>query len=297
MFTKSFGRIHENKSTSASGRHLGHFKATLDSLNLIDLLCKVMTLPWKHGICLNRWQKVIDVMLAKEERLCRLHKLRIIQLIEADFNQCLIMLFTKPITHNMDKYEARSPCQWAHRGHSCTSAVLYKLLQLEDARIMHSSMSWMETDFAGCYDRIMPNVELSNSRKFVASKTACQTLLKVWEGLQHHVKTAAGTSESYYPLEVSSEIHSGAVQGSVYATLCWEGITHQIIKILEQQKSARVTNCFTLKITPRSCNFYVDNAGLICTHNTTETTSQNVKRIVINLAKRLQTLNEIHLGR
>jgi hypothetical protein len=179
-----------------------------------------MILPWKHGICLSRWQKVIDVTLAKEEGLCRLHKLRIIQLIEVDL-------------HNMDKYEARSPCQWAQRGNSCTSAVLYKLLQLENSRIMQSSMSWMETDFSGCYDRIMPSVALINSRKFGASRTACQTLGKVLQGLQHHVNTAAGTRESHYPLEVSSEIHSGAGQGSVYATLCWEGITHQIIQILE----------------------------------------------------------------
>jgi hypothetical protein len=113
MFAKAFGRVHEKKATSASGRHLGHYKAILDSPSLTSLLCNTLTLPWKHGICLSRWQKVIDVMLAKEEGLCRLHKLRIIQLIEADFNQCLLMLFTKPITPNMDKYEARSPCQWA----------------------------------------------------------------------------------------------------------------------------------------------------------------------------------------
>jgi hypothetical protein len=291
MFAKAFGRV-TKKATSASGRHLGHYKAILDSPSLTSLLCHTMTLPWKHGICLTRWQKVVDVMLAKEEGLCRLHKLRIIQLIEADFNQCLLMLFTKPITHNMDKYDARSPCQWAQRGNSCTSAVLYKLLQLENSRIMHSSMSWMETDFAGCYDRTMPNVALINSRKFGASRTACQTLGKVWQGLKHHVKTAAGTSESHYPLEVSSEIHSGAGQGSVYATLCWEGITHQIIQILERQRSASTTNCFTLNITSRSCNFYVDDAGLICTHNVNETTSQNVKRIVLDLAKRLQALTQ-----
>jgi hypothetical protein len=130
MFAKAFGRVHEKKATSASGRHLGHYKAILDSSSLTGLLCTTMTLPWKHGICLSRWQRVIEVMLVKEEGLCRLYKLRIIQLIEADFNQCLLMLFTKPITHNMDKYEARSPCQWAQRGNSCTSAVLYKLLQL-----------------------------------------------------------------------------------------------------------------------------------------------------------------------
>jgi hypothetical protein len=48
--------------------------------------------------------------------------------------------------------------------------------QLENSRIMHSIMSWMETDFPGCYDRNMPNVALINSRKFGASRTACQIL-------------------------------------------------------------------------------------------------------------------------
>jgi hypothetical protein len=143
MFRKAFGRVHEKKSTSASGRHLGHYKTIMHNTKLTELMCTMMSIPWKHGICLDRWLKVIDVMLSKDEGMCRLHKLRIIQLIEADFNQCLLMLFTKPITHNMDTYEARSPCQWAQRGQSCTSAVLYKILQIEDARIMRYSMSWM----------------------------------------------------------------------------------------------------------------------------------------------------------
>jgi hypothetical protein len=149
MFRKAFGRVHEKKATSASGRHLGHYKAIIHNPKLTDLMCKMMSLPWKHGVCLDRWLKVNDVMLSKDEGICRLHKLRIIQLIEADFNQCLLMLFTKPITHNMEKYKARSPCQWAQRGQSCTSAVLYKILQIEDSRIIHYSMSWMETNYAG----------------------------------------------------------------------------------------------------------------------------------------------------
>jgi hypothetical protein len=172
IFRKVLGRMHEKKATSASGRHLGHYKSLMDNDKLVDLMCKMMSLPLKHGICLDRWLKVIDVMLVKEEGVCRLHKLQIIQLIEADFNQCLLMLFTKPITHGMDRYEARIPCQWAQRGQSCTSAVLFKTLQIEDARIMKTSLSWMDTDYAGCYDRIMHKVALLNSRKFGATRTS-----------------------------------------------------------------------------------------------------------------------------
>jgi hypothetical protein len=122
MFRKTFSRVHEKKATSASGRHLGHYKALMDTDKLVDLLCKTMSLPWKHGICLDCWLKVIDVMSEKEEGIFRLHKLRIIQLIEADFNQCLFMLFTKTITQPMPmgatrpKLHIRRPIQNAVNG-------------------------------------------------------------------------------------------------------------------------------------------------------------------------------------
>jgi hypothetical protein len=78
----------------------------------------------------------------------------------------------------------------------------------------------------------------------------------------------------------------------VYATLCWEGITQQIIIILERDKSSSVTNCFNLKVTHRTCNFYVDDKSLICTHDQQETVDQNVQQVVLDLADRLETLTQ-----
>jgi hypothetical protein len=78
MFRKAFDRVHEKKATSASGRHLGHYKTIMHNTKLTELMCTMMSLPWKHGICLDRWLKVIDVMLSKDEGICLLHKLRII---------------------------------------------------------------------------------------------------------------------------------------------------------------------------------------------------------------------------
>jgi hypothetical protein len=150
----------------------------------------------------------------------------------------------------------------------------------------------METDYAGCYERIMPNVALINSQKLGATKAALRTLGKAWQGLQHHVKTANGVSKKHFPIEVSGNIHSRSGQGSVYATLCWEGITQQIISILEWGKSASVTSCFTLQITSITCNFYVNDKRLMFTHDHKESTTQNVKNIVHTITIRLQTLTQ-----
>jgi hypothetical protein len=70
MFRKAFGRVHDKKATSASSRHLGHYKAIMDNTKLTATMCKVMSLPWKHGVCMDRWLKVIDLMLSQDEGIC-----------------------------------------------------------------------------------------------------------------------------------------------------------------------------------------------------------------------------------
>jgi len=51
----------------------------------------MMSIPFKHGIIPDRWTKVTDVMLEKNPGVPRLHRLRVIQLIEEDLNQCLLI--------------------------------------------------------------------------------------------------------------------------------------------------------------------------------------------------------------
>jgi hypothetical protein len=67
MYIKAFSKVHEKNAYSASGRHIGHYKAVLKNPKLVQLHCDMMALAWKHGICPNRWKTVIDIMMAKED--------------------------------------------------------------------------------------------------------------------------------------------------------------------------------------------------------------------------------------
>jgi len=91
----------------------------------------MMTIPFQKGFAPERWTQVTDVMLEKTPGVPRIHRLRVIQIIEANLNQCLLILFTRPMTYTAEKYNLLHPSQWATRNQNCTSAVLSKVINLE----------------------------------------------------------------------------------------------------------------------------------------------------------------------
>ena len=192
-----------------------------------------MSIPFKHGIVPERWTKVTDVMLEKNPGTPRIHRLRVIQLIEADLNQCLLILFTRPMVHNSDKHSLLHRSQWSTRNQNCTSAILSKTINLEYARITHSPTGWIENNAKGCFDHIIPSLAVINCRRYGAPRTGCQTLAKIWNNLRHTIKTSHGISTEAYQAS-AKEYHAGAGQGSCLPPLIWSTISTQILEITEE---------------------------------------------------------------
>jgi hypothetical protein len=94
-----FKRVKERTSSSTSGRHVGHYKAAATNEAISHIHASIISLCLKHGITLERWKKITDVMLLRIPGDLRLCRLRIIQLIEADFDQFLRIAFARPLAH------------------------------------------------------------------------------------------------------------------------------------------------------------------------------------------------------
>jgi hypothetical protein len=139
-------------------------------------------------------------------------------------------------------------------------------------------MAWMETDCTGCYDRMIPNTLLMNAHNQGASENSCKALGMVWSKLRHHVQTGQGVSKDYYPKD-PNKYQGGAGQGSVYATLCWKGVTYQIYGLLDKQNQSTLTHPITLKLSIANSEGFVDDLSMLITYNHEETHDQNAKRI------------------
>jgi hypothetical protein len=104
-YRKFFRKWTESTSTSASGKHLGHYEALL-SLGLeqepsikpladaiIELQLQLSNVALTYGHVYDRWKNIVSVMIEKKPGLFLLEKLRTIHLFEADYNWLLGLIF------------------------------------------------------------------------------------------------------------------------------------------------------------------------------------------------------------
>ena len=85
----------EQTSSSLSGIHYGHYKAAAHSDRISGFLAKKITLIARTGCPLERWSYGLTVMLEKIVGLALVSKLRVILLMEADFNMHNKLIFGK----------------------------------------------------------------------------------------------------------------------------------------------------------------------------------------------------------
>lgn len=67
QFRDGMKKASEGKSSSLSSRHYGIYKALLDNDYFTGLVVRLLNLGVQHSFILQRWRKVLQVMLLKEE--------------------------------------------------------------------------------------------------------------------------------------------------------------------------------------------------------------------------------------
>ena len=70
----------------------------------------------------KRWNRVTDVMLEKDPETPRVHRLRVIQLMEPNLNQSLLLLFTRPMVQQAETHALLHKAQWYTRNQKLLTA-------------------------------------------------------------------------------------------------------------------------------------------------------------------------------
>jgi hypothetical protein len=180
-FKNTYKVAKETTSSSPSGRHIGHYKAAIKDDSLSYLHATMMSIPFQVGLVPERWKRVTDIMLEKSAD-SRCHRLRIIALFESDLNHAKHILIGRRISHLIEDKEMLSEMQFGSRpGKRCMSAVLRKILQHDQTRILKTTAAFVENDATGCYDRLINNIILMVLKKLGLPSTVTSFLGSLWD--------------------------------------------------------------------------------------------------------------------
>ena len=162
---------------------------------ILRTLTGVINTAFKKGYSLSRWCKVHNIMLEKDQNDPKLHRLRVIHIIEADYNLTTKILWSRKMMWEVEKKRLISDGQWGNRsGRSPCDVALTKELHYELLNTTLKEYASMENDAKACYNRMVPNLILLVSRSLGMSKEVCQTVGKTFKRTAHHVMTKAGES-------------------------------------------------------------------------------------------------------
>lgn len=96
-------------------------------------------------------------MLEKDKGSPNIHRLRIIQLFEADLNFLLALIFGQRLTKFTQEHCGLNKSQYGSiRGKQCQSTVLNKVLIYDILRTTREEAASAEFDAVACFDRIIP---------------------------------------------------------------------------------------------------------------------------------------------
>ncbi|KAL3796822.1 hypothetical protein ACHAWO_002060 [Cyclotella atomus] len=150
-----------------------------------------------------------------------IHLLRIIGLLEADFNTALKYFFAKKMMTNAE-HIGISDEQWGSRKHrSSVDAAMLKLLMFETARVKRATLAGTYYDLVANYDRIFKSISNLFAQRCGMDKNILRARALVIENMRRRVKTALGTSTESYGQEPNEPKVGGEVQGKGDVPSLW----------------------------------------------------------------------------
>ena len=236
MFISCYKNADEKTSSSVlSERHIGKYKAVLDSPSLVQMYSRMMNLPFIHGFTFERWRKCVDVVLPKDEGEFKIHRFRIIRLVETDFNQSLGMLLARPLGHFLEDTNEYPDMQYGSRdGQMTISAVLNKVLTFDIVRLTKTVMATEENDAVGCYDRIVQQMVSLHLQRMGLALAVIICVCRTFDETKHYIRTAHGLSTTYYESTTSVPLF-GAGQGTTVGPFFWLLIFSIIMEAFDSQ--------------------------------------------------------------
>ena len=174
-FQTTFCKTRESTACGPSGLHMSHWRADAEHDEISSVHAFFIWAAFALGFTYDRWAVSYHCMLQKLNRPY-IHKLRIIQLFEGDFNGGLKYLLGRQMMKHLIKTGVIDEHAYGSiPGMSSQEAMQTLQYIYENHRIMKKDLIALFNDAAGCYDRVRPNQAKICSRRLGCPKSIIKT--------------------------------------------------------------------------------------------------------------------------
>jgi hypothetical protein len=205
-FKEPDGASADDESNASASDDESEARSNMKSgMDVMFIHFMVLSLAVKHTHVLERWKKIITLLLEKEPGNPKLHRLRTIHLYPADYNLLLKWFHAKQLMQHAEKHGSIADQQ--NGGRACRSAIdgaLETQLCYDVVRILKDLAIDVLNDAVACFDRIIDNQSNMNLRRQGAPKKFLKLHAATSKELKHFLKHKFGISEGFYLCEHGS---------------------------------------------------------------------------------------------
>ena len=194
-YTNVFNKTNESTACGPSGLHMSHWKAACERKEIARVHAFFMWAAFEKGFTYERWEQSWHCMIKKLKQPI-LHKLRIVQPFEGDFNAGLKYLIGKKMMSHMNQEGLHDQETFGSRtGKTAPEALINLQLLFDHYRTWKLPIAIIFNDAIGCYDRIVPTLSELAMRARGCPKGIAQCHTLTQKGMKHRIRIATGVSE------------------------------------------------------------------------------------------------------
>ena len=232
-FEKFAVKVKENKGGGPSGRHYGHYLVISRNGEILDLVFRIMNLALRHGIVLDRWKTVHQLLLKKDEDGAKIHRFRNITLVEIDLMFVMKKVWARDLGNKVHKEETLNRAQYARKQQVPQNSVLNKRVSYDLQLVMREESFQSDNDARNCYDRIVDDIAVLSCMRMGLSKEAGVFLKKVLTHFRHHIVLGGEPSTEFFENEITRRLH-GTGQGTGWSPMISSAVCDVIITLVEK---------------------------------------------------------------
>jgi hypothetical protein len=168
-----------------------------------------------------------------------IHELRVIHLIESDFN-LMVGIENRRMMWEAEESRALGIEQnGSRKGQEAIQFVVEKQAKFSTSRMARTNIASLDNDAKSCFDRIVMLVASLCAQKHGMSARFCKLFLSTLEQVEYHVKTSLGVSEASYKTIEGKTVH-GPGEGRRGLPSIWVTISCLIMECLQEKSGGYV---------------------------------------------------------